>query len=419
MRDQSAPPRDESTGAIFCRIGLLCGLTILVCFLRRPDQLLHPYIWDEDGTIILKAYAERGLGSVADINGYIILVARVLSLAAFKTSFLWAPEISVTLAVSFTCAVIVAIALSPTVLPRPYLFAIVPLVIPSDPEVFNVALYSFWWAGLLLLLTLMWDSMAGKLWLRIAYTVIGGLSSPLIVPFAAILWLRAVIERRLSELLMAIVASVFALAQALAVLSSELVPHRPIPDPLVIADTFAGVFVATPRNWLSELHPGLCVIVVLAVAAFLARRKLRWEITLLVLAWIAACVSAYLRIGGVHGLSPIGAGPRYFFFPLTIMMWIGLWIALESTRWIRGLMGLGLALALFVAGRQLSRYHDPVDWRAEVMACARTHAHSYELPIHFDGIRNHLWYVSLTGEQCRRMLDVSLFGRSAPKVNME
>jgi len=419
MREQAAAPRDQAADrrdpkrAALRDVVALCALTILVCFLRRPDQFLHPYIWNEDGTIILKAYAERGLASVTDIDGYIILVARLMSLAAFKTAFLWAPEISVALAVAFTCAVIVAIALSPTLLPRPYLFAIVPLIIPSNPEVFAVALYSFWWAGLLLLLVLMWDSTRGKTGLRIAYTVIGGLSSPLIVPFAAILWLRVVVERRLSELVTALVASAFAAVQTIAVMSNQLVPHRPLPDPLLIADTFAGIFVATPRNWLSELYPGLYVLGILALGAFLSRRKLRWQIALLALAWVAVCMSAYLRIGEIRGLSSIGAGPRYFFFPLIILMWIGLWIALESPRWMRAIMGLGLALALFAAGRQLARYQDPVDWRAEVMACAR--ADTYALPIHFDGARERLSHITLTGEQCRRMLDASLFGPAAPR----
>lgn len=367
--------------------------------------------------MILRDYVDRGLVSVFEpLNGYFILIARLMSLAAFKASFLWAPELSAALAVALTCAVIVAIALSPTLLPRPYLFAIVPLVIPSDPEVFNVALYSVWWAGVLLLLVLIWDSDRGKLWLRVAYTVVGGLSSPLIVPFAAILWLRVLIMRRLSELVTAAVAGAFAAIQTIAVTSSQIVPHRPPPDPLAVADTFAGIFVATPRNWLSELHPGLYVLSILAVAAFLARRKLRWEITLLALAWIAVCFSAYLRLGEVRVLSPVGAGPRYFFFPLIIMIWIGLWIALQSSTWMRAIMGLGLALALSFAGRQMARYHDPIDWRAEVTACAR--ADAYKLPIHFDGIREHLWHIALTGAQCQAMLKDSFFGALWPVLSI-
>jgi len=299
--------------------------------------------------------------------------------------------------------------MSPTLLPRPYLCAIAPLIVPSDPEVFAVALYSFWWAGLLLLLALMWDSSRGRIWLRIAFTIVGGLSSPLIVPFAAILWLRALIERRATEFVTASVASALAGLQAASVISNELVSHRALPDPLALADTFAGVFVSTPRNWLSEFHPGLYVLAALGAAAFIARKKLRWEIALLALAWVAVCVSAYLRLGALSGLSPIGAGPRYFFFPLTIMIWIGLWIGTESGGIVRATLILGLSLAFVTAARHLTGSHDQVDWRAEVLACAHADT-SYELPIHFDGVREHMWHIRLTGAQCRAMLKNSFFG---------
>lgn len=339
------------------RVALLCGLAVLICFLRRPDQFLHPYIWDEDGTIILKAYAERGLASITEVDGYIIFVARLFSLTAFKVSFLWAPELSLALAVGLICAVTVAIALSPTLLPRPYLFAIVPLIIPSAPEVFAVALYSFWWAGLLLLLVLMWDSRRGRIWLRLLYTLLGGLSSPLIIMFAPILWLRALLERRLSEFVTAAIASVLAAIQAISLSSSATVPHRPFPDLLSISDTFAGVFLSTPRNWLSEYHTGPFVLGVLAIAAFIARKHLRWEMGLLALAWCAVAVSVFWRLGDVHGLSPVGAGPRYFFYPLVIMIWIGAWIWLGTPRNIRALMLLGVALAYVTAARHLTSFH--------------------------------------------------------------
>ena len=61
----------------------------------------------------------------------------------------WAPEIALVLTVAFTCAVVVAVALSPTHLRWPYLCAIAVLTIPVDPEVYAVSLLAFWWAGLL------------------------------------------------------------------------------------------------------------------------------------------------------------------------------------------------------------------------------------------------------------------------------
>jgi hypothetical protein len=54
----------------------LVGATVVVLFLRRPDQFLSPYIWVEDGTIVLPAFAARGWWSILEpVNGYLICVS--------------------------------------------------------------------------------------------------------------------------------------------------------------------------------------------------------------------------------------------------------------------------------------------------------------------------------------------------------
>ncbi|MBV8835600.1 MAG: hypothetical protein JO000_03600, partial [Alphaproteobacteria bacterium] len=388
---------------------VLCVLTVLICFLRRPDQFLHPYVWAEDGAFVLKGYADAGLSSVLEpVNGYFNLSARLLSLAAFKLSLWWAPEISVVLAVAFTCAVVVAIARAPTLLPHPFLCALAPLVVPTGPEMFDVALYSFWWAGLLLLLVLVWDPTRGGGGLRAFFAGFGGLSSPLIVPMTPLLWLRAIVERRPSEILPAAVATVAALAQVLALVSGEpaTAPH-PNFDPVLAADVFAGLFAATPRNWLSEYHQGVIVLAFIAGTALLARKRLRWEIVLLALAWCAAVLIVQARIGDLRVLAASGAGPRYFFYPLVILMWIAIWIASVSPRVVGAVMVGGLVLALYAGREYLVYFHDPIDWRREIASCARTDG-DYQLPIHWvGGHRDDVHLVRLTGAQCRAMLEAS------------
>jgi hypothetical protein len=81
---------------------------------------------------------------------------KLISYIAFSISILWAPEIETVLMVLMTCAVIVAIARSPTHLPAPFLCAIAVLLVPSGAEVFAVSAYANWWAGLLLLLPPIW-----------------------------------------------------------------------------------------------------------------------------------------------------------------------------------------------------------------------------------------------------------------------
>jgi hypothetical protein len=142
-------------------LAIFSAVTIVALSLRRPDQFRHPYFWVEDGAI-LGAYSERGFASILEpLNGYHVLATRTLDAVAFKLSILHAPEIAVLLVTAFTAAVVVAVAFSPTHLPWPRSCAIALLIVPTDPEVFAVAEYAFWWAGILLFLALLWDNERG------------------------------------------------------------------------------------------------------------------------------------------------------------------------------------------------------------------------------------------------------------------
>jgi len=238
-------------------------LTIAALFLRRPDQFFHPYIWVEDAEI-LPAYAERGLASIVEpVVGYHILASKIIALTACKTSIIWAPEIALALVVTFTCAVVAAIAFSSTHLSSPFLCALAVLAIPSDPEVFAISEYAFWWAGLLLLLALLWDVDRGAGWLPLLYVVVGGLSSPLVIPFAALFAVRAFLERRRSEYVVATTTLGIACVQALTVLSQAKfggTASLTLSTARIAADKFAGVFPPLSDRILSRVHRiGVCI----------------------------------------------------------------------------------------------------------------------------------------------------------------
>jgi hypothetical protein len=195
--EATSPPRLELHRA--SKVSLLILATVLILFARRPDQFLHPTLWVEE-TVILREYVDHGWWSLLEpLNGYYALISKIIGFIALKTSFPWAPQIELFLIVAFTCAVIVSVALSPTHLQWPFLCAVAVLIVPSDPEVFVVSVYAFWWAGILLLLALFWRSDARQQWLRWLYIVIGGLSSPIILVVTGLLAVRAVFERKPSE----------------------------------------------------------------------------------------------------------------------------------------------------------------------------------------------------------------------------
>jgi hypothetical protein len=391
------------------QVAALIAATIAILFARRPDQFLSPAIFAEDGRVILYHYAERGLASIVEpVNGYQILAAKLIDLTAFKISLAFAPEISVALTVMFTCAIAIAIAQSPTYLPWPFLCALAALLVPSAPENFAVPLYAFWWAGLLLALALLWDTSRGMTGLRLAFIVLGGLSSPLIVPFAGLMVLRAVVERNRNELVatgvaIAVAAVQVATLRSTGAMGSALALHWS--DIPTAADRFTGIFVMGPRRWFSQEHPGAIVLGFMAVAALVAWKRLTWPIGLLVLAWLAACAATMLRLP-VADLDPVRLGPRYFFYPLIFLTWLMIWIASISPHVVRLAFAAGFVLALGYVGASFTRRHEPLNWREHVSACARSE--QYALPVHTEGKLKDVWTVPLTGTQCRRMIRKSL-----------
>lgn len=390
---------------------LLILLTVAVLFARRPDQFLHPYIWVEDGVINLKAYAERGLASVIEpVQGYSNLLSKLIDLTAFRVSIEHAPEISLALTVAFTCAVVLAIALSPTHLRCPFLCAIVLLTIPTGPEVFAIPVNAFWWAGLLLVLVLLWDDARGALPLRLGYVALAGLSTPLIVPFAGLFALRAWTERRRGDYLVVMLAVLLALVQLYVMHTAQdairnpfLFEGKAIPG---FIDAFAGYLIASERY--GKWYSGTIVLILLAFACWPIRDRLNRYFILLVLAWLAICVAIYLR-APLQIVDPLNVGQRYLFYPFALLTWIMIWIGAFSPNPVRFLLVAGCVTGIALVFKRMTTRHDPVDWPAQIEACARSD--KYALPIHFTHRLDGMLYVQLTGDQCRRMMSESLIGK--------
>lgn len=380
-----------------------------ILFARRPDQFLHPYIWVEEGVYTLRFYAESGWNTLFEpLAGYLLTASKLIDLTAFQLSILWAPEIAAALAIAFTCAVVVAIALSPTYLRWPYACALAPLLVPSNPEVFGTGSYAFWWAGLLLLLTVLWTEE--KQWLRSIYLLLGGLSSPLIGAIVVLLGLRLVLERNRRELIATLIAAAASFAQVLGMLAQAQIGVEALntwPDLAslpVLGQKFVGGFFHADTKLAA-----LVIAAAVAVLAWWMRRRLDRYFVLLVLSFLAVALLVAFRMPAddLRGLAPFGSGPRYFFYPFILLSWILIWLAAVSPRPVQAVLAAGFALTLVLAGPRLSRRHDPLDWKHEVLACAQ--ADRYELPIHYLGSKDEMWHVKLTGAQCRLLLARSFF----------
>jgi hypothetical protein len=401
--EATSPPRLELHRA--SKVSLLILGTVLILFARRPDQFLHPALWVEE-TVILREYIDHGWWSLLEpLNGYYVLISKIIAFIAFRTSFSSAPQVELFLTVAFTCAVIASVALSPTHLQWPFLCALSVLLVPSDPEVFAVSVYAFWWAGTLLLLVLLWRSDARRQWLRWLYIVIGGLSSPIIVVVAGLLAIRSAFERRPSEYCAAGLGVLVALMQVITVHAN--VPFGTMKIGLssfvLTIQRFYGLYFI-PRPGLVSSCVGFAVVISLVFIAWSCRARLNGYFCLLLLAHVGICALVLFRIP-VDGIHPLFAGARYFFYPFILLNWIMIWLTSVSDSTTRFGFALALLIALMVCAPHFARWHEPIDWQAAVSACGRST--QYDLPAHYDGQSSTMWHASLTGQECQKLESVA------------
>jgi hypothetical protein len=388
-------PVSRATCVLSARVALLIVATVGVLFLRRPDQFLHPTLWDEDN-VILVGYAQRGWSSLFEpVNGYYILVSKLIAFTAFKLSFVSAPQIEFILILTFTCIAVLSVAFAPTVFHRPQLCAVAMLLVPTDSEVFGVSEYALWWAGILLLVAVFWRAQGGAQSFRYFFLIIGGLSSPIIPVCAGILALRAIIERRASEYYAAGVATVMALIQIFSIRGIQT--NFVIPSPEAVVQKFVGFFFYAP----SSAGFGVAVLAALIAFAWSCRARLDRYFFFLVLAYLGICAITVVRIP-IEMIHSFVAGPRYFFYPFVLLSWIMIWLGSLSPLLPRACIGVALFAAIVIAAPHMSRRHDPIDWRSAVSACAQSE--QYDLPVHYDGRASSMWRANLTGEQCRTLL---------------
>lgn len=410
-----ASPAGRHPASPLARAIVLVPLTVAVLFLRRPDQFLHPDIWVEDGKYILPAFVNEGAWTLTKpLAGYFLTATKLISVVAYSLSILWAPEIEQVLIVAFTSAVILAVALSPTHLRSPFLCAVAILFIPTESEVFAVSSYAFWWAGVLLLPALLWDSGRGGGWWRASFIVVGGLSSPAILPVAVLMGLRALIERTRSEAVAFGLAALVSAIQIFGMLSQSVpvawLKMAPV-LPFLLVQTYVGNFFYADHG----AYIGYAVLLVLIGWAWAVRSRLDRYFGLLCLSFVllSAMIATRNSAYPFGFFQSISYAPRYYFYPFIVLAWIMIFLASVSPRAVQIGTAAAFAAALVVAeavpvnGIGLSRRQDPIDWRAHILACAE--ADEYAVPIHYIGRADKLWEVRLTGAQCRALIERSLF----------
>ncbi len=389
-------------------LSLLLPIAFALLLLRAWPRLLYPEVWDEDGTLNLCGYLTDGFGNITQlINGYLVVVPKLITIFSASISFTLYPLISTLAAWALTMAVFVILTRSPLHLKGGVLLPVLCMLVPSDPEIFGLPLYSTWWATLLLFALVFWDARSPHLYFRLAVVALASLSSPFCMVTLPLFLARAFVFRRnRTEIKLAAAALLFAGVQLWAMW--PIVSHAEFALRLLprIIPVFMGSYA------VGNLYPPLSPMIGLAIFAFLAAGFMRdaksWVLWAIGYLWIASVLISISRVS-IYYLHPVTNGPRYFFFPFIMMSWALLQVVMgRGSVHFRTIGACLLGLSVINAIPCLDRRHDSLNWRSHVSSCAKFPKYSF--PVHFDGNGTNVWYFSLEGGRCAELLKRDAFG---------
>lgn len=351
---------------------------------RRPDQIWQPYIWSEDGSHILWQYMLFGFKSFTEtVNGNYIFSAKVINILAYKISFWYYPEIAALLSNLFIMLVICAVAYAPTHLKAPWWCAVAALFVKTGAECFGVALYSFWWAGLLLVLAVMWRNDR-RFILRLVFVLVGGFSSPIIMGAAFLFIILAAITRTKKDIITAVVALIpflFQISRSLAYGGTSLVNLFTLETWLFSVRNFLGTFVNMYGGNTQLLIWGLILLAIIVLAGFRTAPGVKAFIRenlyyFMLFMWLLASIASgiYRMPLMLEAEAPFFAPyQRYFFYPGIILAWLVIWIVVSAgNAFLRVLVKAFLVLVLvnftYLGYYKEMRITHPGDlhWRSEL-----------------------------------------------------
>lgn len=354
------------------------------------------------------------------VQGYLITSSKIINFIAIKSSFYYYPEIAAYLAIAFMVGIFIAVWLSPTTLNYKWLCAVLMFLQPFNPEAFSVALYSFWWSGLLLVLALLWNNSNKLYFLKNSYIILGGLSSPLIIGLLPIFIFKFFLNRNTRELFTIGLVFFISFIQAYFIVTTGASQ----PGAFNLLDIILNVDILVEKFFGFYLFKGeyitSLIIGLLFVSYFIfSFYKIKNNKNIYTFSLMFLCV-VFMSIYRVplQAIDPVDAGPRYFFYPYIIITWAILFISGELGCKFK-LVSFSLifcSLVNVILNGGFYRRHDIIDWRGNINSC--TFFDDYYLPYHYDGDSSHLGITELskfTKEECSDLYESSIFYNKLPE----
>jgi hypothetical protein len=325
-------------------------LAAVLLFLHQPNGLLSPSFWAEDGTIFFVETLGQALAAIPETYaGYYHLVPRLLAVVAAPLPTVAAPWVFNYACFLFTLFVVAYTCKTDNGLPWRPLAALALLLVPYAPDLW-INMANLHWKGaafmIVHLLTFAQDKSGWRVAAESALLVLLGLSGPFSLLLApAYLFGLATYPHKQRNAIPTAVILVTAVIQTAAIATHFEPQAAGLPDPLLVLDVIGTRTVLGLFTHISAL--GLPNLILLGLMAWWLRSNDPRRLVILYLALGALLASAMWKFrGDLQVLGFESAGPRYFWLPGVIFLWLALDVARSRKGWIRWIFVVILVYAL-------------------------------------------------------------------------
>ncbi|MDH2414068.1 hypothetical protein [Nocardioides sp. CER19] len=401
---------------------VLVGSTALF-MARRPDELASPYLWDEEGQVVAHWLWHGWHTAFEPIDGDLNALTTGGIVLAGSVGWSVLPAIDYVLAVA-TFALTAGLLLVPRSafgpLPVRAAMVIYLAVVPVNPEVYGVMLYSFWWTSLWPIIALGWDDRPS--WRRPVVVGLAALNSlaaaALAVVYLPLAWRRRSPELAVSGgvLLAALALQLWAYASSQRAADAALRPVAALEQTMINAGQLVvgRWFQARTTSPLLDSLIGAALLLLMLGSALALRDPRARETG--VLLWLGGLLlSGLAAVPAPLMTHPVLAGPRYYFLPFAVFGLLLVYLAGQLvTTWpsatviaraggVLACVMLASALSRFPDHGVAVRHSDHVDWASEIKRCATSPQRSVMFPLQRDGVLAHVVRIRFPSARCREL----------------
>ena len=334
----------------------------VILFFRRPDMLIHPQFWAEDGAIFFRQNYEHGLGALfIPYAKYIHLIPRLVAYLASFFPVAAAPALYAYATLAMTLGVGAKLLSPRLALPYKPLLVVAVALVPTGGEVILNLTNIHWYTALLLIALVLQKPPTTRWQLASDFflLLLAGLTGPFIIAFAPLFLLRWLKRWDNYSSYLACGALLLTGIQGYAILGAG--------GPSAISWDWAAWIAVLGRRYAGTLflgngvapyiaYPFLFLITVgvpAAILFFVARSKQAEKLlfpTVIVLfaAALVAGATFYKFKAAPEALIHLYNGDRYFYLSRLMVMW-GLIFCLSIEGLAKRLAAASLLLAVLAA----------------------------------------------------------------------